>query len=113
MKNGILVFMIIIISCTGSKIKYELIDENVYDIPIKTQYSARIKVDDDMSNDSISILCNQLFKEAINKRYKYHKEPTHVFIYVYNKREPLTQGLKWRAMISRIQNVDEGVKFSQ
>jgi hypothetical protein len=63
--------------------KYEVVDRQVYDAPIKTQIALDLLVvGDDLTSGALRNLLVKVFHESDNERgFKYHPTPTHVFIY--------------------------------
>lgn len=108
----LLLIMIFKLSSGRSKppVAYNVIENKDYDTPAKTQVILRVTARAGLTQDSLTILCNHLFSEALHKKFKNSKQPSHIFIYVYDDTTTEHQG-NWAAMISRTMNENEGIKF--
>ena len=108
----VLLIMIFKISSGGSKppVAYTVIENENYDTPTQTKVSMRVTVKAGLTKDSLTLLCNHLFSEALHKKFKYSKQTSHIFIYVYDDTAKEYQA-NWAAMISRIMNENEGIRF--
>lgn len=95
---------------TTSPVQYTIVEQKDYDTPSKTQYSLRVKVKTGLSNDSLTLLCNHLFYEGLNRKFENSKQPSHIFIYVYDDTTKDCQA-NWAAMISRTMNENDGIRF--
>lgn len=95
---------------TKSPVAYIVIENKDYDVPAKTQVSMRVTAKAGLSKDSLTLLCNHLFSEALHKKFKHSKQTSDIFIYVYDDTAKEYQA-NWSAMISRIMNKNEGITF--
>ena len=85
-------------------LKYSILKDEVYDAPIKTQVQLDILIEDTQINEQkIRDLLNYLYNKAIMRTgFKYHNNPTNVYIYVYTSKEKATSGMgQWIGMISK------------
>ena len=96
---------------------YVILDEEVYDAPIKTQVTLRLLVSGHITDDGLRNLLSKLYSEVHNRRgFKYHSNPTHIFIYAYTDKERAESGIQWIAMLSKVGEGDKpkiSVKDSQ
>ncbi len=80
--------------------EYEIVDEQVYDAPVKTQVEQHIVVTVEITEENLRALLRQQHY-AVSKRtgFKYHESPTNIYIYVYETKDKAKagQGL-WLAM---------------
>lgn len=93
--------------------KYDIVYNDVYEIPIKTQVEQRVIVPADISDEDLTRLLNQLYSEVMNKGgYKYVAKPTHVYIYAHTPNvDYKKEGYNWIGMFSRIDNKVIGVEL--
>lgn len=98
-------------SCSTKEIaNYNVIEDKVYDIPIKSQVSLRVELKDSAATkQQIIDLIQSLSAEQKDRSMKYHNTPTHVFIYVYNSQSEyeINSG-SWIAMYQKIGTDDPG-----
>jgi len=77
---------------------HRILDEKVYDAPIKTQVTLRLLVSGRITDAGLRNLLSKLYSEVHNRRgFKYHSNPTHIFIYAYTDKEranPAYSGLQ-------------------
>ncbi len=87
----------------------EIVKEDIYDAPIKSQITQYILIKSNISKDGLEILLHNQF-EMLMKRsgFKYRKNPTNIYIFVYNDKEKaiVEQGL-WLAMLEFIKNYND------
>ena len=85
------------------EIKYEVFDEEVYDAPIKTQIVLKIIIREKVTAEDLKKLLNTLYSQNVNRTgFKYHTNPTNIFIFIYNSYERAKSGgSQWIAMISK------------
>ncbi len=91
--------------------KYEIVDRDRYDAPVKTQIVLNAVVSGTIAEPGLKQLLQKLYDEARATRgFKYHGgKPTHVFIYLYTSREHFKSGMgQWIAMLSKT-GEDSGV----
>lgn len=80
---------------------YEIVSENTYDAPVKTQIEQHILVMGEINEENQKALLRQQFDSIMQRRgFKYHYAPTNVYIYTYDTKEraEAEQGL-WLAML--------------
>lgn len=80
---------------------YKIVNEVVYDAPIKTQVEQHILVSGEINEDNLKRLLHKQFKSIMGRNnFKYHPKPTSVYIYTYDSKEKAEteQGL-WIAML--------------
>lgn len=83
--------------------KYKIVDENVYDAPVKTQVEQHILVLDTLTENNLRTLLLQRYDSIMKRKgFRYHDSPTNVYIYAYDSEEKakLGQGL-WIAMLEK------------
>jgi len=83
---------------------YELLEDKVYDIPLKSQISYRVVITDTtITKPKVVSLIECLVREQSSHPMSYHKTPTHVFVYVYSSRSDYESNSgSWVAMYSKI-----------
>ena len=83
--------------------KYVILDEDVYDAPIKTQVTLSVLVSGEISEAGLKNLLNQLYSSTkARKGFKYHDSPTSIFIYAYTSKERAeSRGRMWIAMLHK------------
>lgn len=91
---------------------FKKVEEKVYDVPAKTQYSLRATMDSTATKEDIEIMLKAAYSNAMETKYKYRNPPSHVFIYIYSDTIKDFQA-NWKAMYSRIDNKDYGIEFAQ
>lgn len=80
---------------------FEIINEKVDDVPVKTQIHQDILVTGNVTKEGLnSFFLNQYKKIKSKKGFKYHDSPTNVYIYIYDQKRKAEagQGL-WLAML--------------
>jgi len=101
---------------TVSLPKYQIVDRDKYDAPVKTQIELHAVVSGNITESGLKALLQKLYEEATATRgFKYHGgKPTHIFIYLYTSRDHFTSGMgQWIAMLSKVgadSRVDTRVK---
>lgn len=83
--------------------KYKVLDEDIYDAPIKTQVVLNILVSGGISETGLKALLNKLYSSAKTKRgFKYHSSPTNIYIYAFTSKERAESGMgQWIAMLQK------------
>jgi hypothetical protein len=84
---------------------YEVVDQDTYDAPIKTQIELHAVVSGTFTELGLKQLLQKLYDEANATRdFKYHEgKPTHVFIYLYTSQDHFKSGMgQWIAMLSKV-----------
>jgi len=84
-------------------LKYTILNENIYDAPIKTQVELNILVSGEISEVSLKTLLNQLYSSTkTRKGFKYHDSPTSIYIYAFTSEERAGSGMgQWIAMLQK------------
>ena len=78
-------FCLLLISCTKYKNvpEYDIIENNQYDAPVKSQISLRVSLTDSTAtNEQIQTLTELLANSSMQVKMKKHPNPTHLFIYI-------------------------------
>lgn len=99
----------IFLSCSNDKkpenlLKYEVLKDEIYDAPVKTQVHLDILIHEkSISENKILDLLTFLYDETISRSgFKYHTNPTNIFIYAYSSKEKAESGMgQWVGMISK------------
>ena len=88
---------------------YQVIGEETYDAPVKTQVVLKILVPGDTSEASLDALLRELYSSVAARRgYKYHNTPTNVFVYAFTSREFAESGMgQWIAMLAKTRSDSE------
>ena len=83
--------------------EYTILDEDVYDAPVKTQVVLNILVSGEISEPGLGALLNQLYSSIATRRgFKYHDSPTNIYIYAYTSKERAESGMGlWIAMLAK------------
>ncbi|MFC1467654.1 hypothetical protein ACFLQY_03045 [Verrucomicrobiota bacterium] len=84
---------------------YEILNQDKYDAPIKTQLSIDVVVSGEITEQNLKLLLKELYSKANATRgFKYHGgKPTHVFIYLYPTKVHAEAGMgQWLAMLSKV-----------
>jgi len=83
--------------------KYSILDEELYDVPIKTQVTLNVLVSGEISDRSLRALLNQLYSSTKARRgFKYHDSPTNIYIYAFTSKERAESGMgQWIAMLQK------------
>lgn len=82
---------------------YEILNEDVYDAPIKTQVTLSILVSGKISEEGLKVLLGKLYSSIkARKGFKYHKHPTNIYIYAYTSKERFQSEMGlWIAMLDK------------
>lgn len=88
---------------TESLLNYTILKEELYDAPVKTQVVLKILISDTaITEGKIRKLLTSLYDKTIKKTgFKYHSNPTNIFIYTYTSKEKSESGGLWIGMISK------------
>lgn len=97
---------------TGTKepqglLKYRIINEEVYDKPIKTEVSFSVIIEEnDFDESQIKQLLHYLYEKTISRSgFQHHDYPTSIFIWAYSSEEKAKSGMgQWVGMISKSSN---------
>ncbi len=86
--------------------KYTILDEDIYDTPIKVQVEIDLLVSKDITQEELTVLLKHLYEKNRQRGgFKYHKYPTHFAIRAYTSKEHADSGMgQWVGMLSKIQN---------
>lgn len=81
--------------------KYRVLDEDVYDSPIKAQIELNMLISGEISEAGLRTLLKKLYSYAKAKRgFKYHRSPTNIYIYAFTSKEKAESGMgQWIAML--------------
>jgi len=110
MKKLILLSILLIVgSLFGQKepkglIKHSILKDDLYDAPVKTQVQLDVLIEEtEISEMQVRELLNHLYFMVSNRvGFKYHKNPTNIYIYTYSSKDKLTSGTgQWVGMISK------------
>ncbi len=87
----------------SATLKYTILDEDVYDAPVKTQVTLSVLVSGEISEAGLKNLLNQLYSSTkARKGFKYHDSPTSIYIYAYTSKERAESGMaQWIAMLQK------------
>lgn len=86
--------------------EYTVLDEDIYDAPIKTQVTLKLLVSGKITKQGLTNLLEEIYsKTRVRSGFKYHSRPTLVFIYAYTSKEYAQSGSQWIAMLK---GTDEG-----
>jgi len=83
--------------------QYSVLNEDIYDAPIKTQIALRILVQNDTTEQGLRNLINHLYSN-LKKRtgFKYHSSFTNIYIYMYATKEEYEAGTEyWIIMLAQ------------
>ncbi len=82
---------------------YSVLNEDVYDIPLKTQVELDILVSGEISETGLRALLNKLYTSTkMKKGFKYHTSPTNIYIYAFTSKERFESGMgQWIAMLQQ------------
>ncbi|MBA7700036.1 hypothetical protein ES703_108742 [subsurface metagenome] len=83
--------------------KYMVLNEDIYDTPIKTQVELNILVSGEISEPGLRALLKKLYSSTKAKRgFKYHHSPTNIYIYAFTSKERFESGMgQWIAMLQQ------------
>ena len=104
-----LIFGILFLNCSNNKkpenlLNYKIIKNDVYDAPIKTQVQLDVLIlEKSFSEKKVRDLLQFLYDKTISRTgFKYHANPTNIFIYVFSSKEKAESGMgQWVGMISK------------
>jgi hypothetical protein len=91
-------------SKTDNLLKYSILKENIDDIPIKAQVELFVLIEDTaITEQSVRDLLNHLYNKTIRRKgFRYHKNPTSIYIYTFTTKEKAESGMgQWVGMISK------------
>lgn len=82
---------------------YGILNEDIYDAPIKTQVTLSILVSGKISEEGLKVLLGKLYSSIkARKGFKYHKHPTNIYIYAYTSKERFQSEMGlWIAMLDK------------
>lgn len=83
--------------------QYILLNEEIYDAPIKTQVISNILVSGEITDQGLRELLKQLY-DSIGQRkgFKYHPSPTAIYVYAFTSKERAESGMgQWIAMLEK------------
>ena len=82
---------------------FALVDEEIYDAPLKTQIQQYFVAPSDITQQEIRDDIQRLYKKAIARTgFRYHRHPTNIYIYIYGSEEKARRGQNlWVAMGSK------------
>lgn len=86
-----------------SNVSYTVVDETVYDKPIKTQIEQHLLASGVPTSTQLEAELLRRYRAARERRgFRYHNPPTNIYIYIYGSKEQARarQGL-WIGMIAR------------
>lgn len=89
---------------TKNLLSYTILKNEVYDIPVKTEVAIYALITDTVITEQrVRDLLTSLYNEAIERTgFKYHTNPTNVYIYAYaTKEKSESGGDQWIGMISK------------
>lgn len=92
---------------TETLLNYKLLNDEVYDAPIKTQVQLDILIlDTAISEQKIRKLLTFLYGKTIKRTgFKHHSNPTNIYIYAFTSKEKAESGMgQWIGMISKSYN---------
>jgi len=93
----------IVVSTEATLPKYTVLDEDIYDAPIKAQVAIDLLVSKDISKEGLTALLKHLYEKNRQRGgFKYHKKPTNIYIYAYPSREHADSGSgQWVGMLAK------------
>lgn len=81
--------------------EYVVLNEDVYDIPLKTQVKLNILVSDEISEVGLRNLLQKLYSSTkARSGFKYHSSPTNIYIYAFTSKER-AESEQWIAMLAK------------
>lgn len=96
---------ILMTNCGRNLLKYSIYDEEVSDLPIKTQIKLKILIaeKDSITEQKLEDLLTYLYNLQMNRTdLEYHNHPNAVLIWAYTTQEKANAGDLWIAMISKM-----------
>lgn len=93
----------------GAYLKYEILKNDITDVPLKTQVALTIVLTDEttkINKETVSKLLANLYKRAKSRSgFKYHTHPTNVYIWAFTTKDKANAGMgQWVGMISDAAN---------
>lgn len=81
---------------------YVVLDEELYDAPVKTMVATHALVSGEVSQDDLEDLLWAIYRKTMDRSgFTYSDHPTQVFVYIYSTRERWEAGnALWMAMLS-------------
>lgn len=81
----------------------EILAEDVYDAPVKTQVTQHILVSGDLTAEGLEIFLRERYAELMSRTgYTYHASPNSVYVYAYKSKDHFESGMgQWIAMIQQ------------
>lgn len=77
----------------AGNVSYSIVDENIYDKPIKTQIEQHIIVSDVPTKFQLKAEILQRYRAALARRgFRYHNPATNIYIYVYGTEQQARAG---------------------
>lgn len=82
---------------------YEMLNEEIDDMPIKTQVMQSLLVTGDMTPENLRALLQKLYGETKKRTgFEYHEHPNAIYIYLYLEKAHYENGMaQWVAMLSQ------------
>ena len=82
---------------------YRVLNEEIYDVPAKTQVEINIIVTGKITEAGLRALLNQIYSSTKQRRgFKYHDSPTAIYIFAYTSKERAESGTgQWIAMLQK------------
>jgi hypothetical protein len=112
MKKHLFAALVIGLLCCcskGSLPEYEVIDNNVYDVPAKSQVALQIELKGVYTAAQVKELCEMMVSISSERKMKYHPVPTHIWVYIYkSKADCKRDGSSWVAMYGKAGSDREG-----
>lgn len=88
--------------------KYTVLDEEIYDAPVKAQVAIYLLVSKDISKEGLTALLKHLYEKNRQRGgFKYHKHPTNIFIYAYHSKEHAEEMGQWVGMLAKTRSNSE------
>lgn len=86
---------------------YEVVGEEVFDAPSKTQVELKVVVAGEIAKEGVSALLAKLYSETMSRTgFKHHLRPTSAYIYAYTDKEAAESGPEWIGMLSKCHSCD-------
>lgn len=88
--------------------KYIILNEDIYDVPAKTQVVLEVLVSGKISEPGLIALLEKLYTSTKAKRgFKYHNSPTNIYIYAFTSRERFESEMgQWIGMVDWVKDYD-------
>ncbi len=88
---------------------YSILDEEIYDVPLKTQVTLSILVFGEITEEGLKIVLNNLYSQTMQrKEFKYYNPPTHIQIGAYTSKERAESGMgQWIALLNKMGKDDK------